>query len=84
MRDNEIRGFFAAPPLLRALLMTDAARVQASLASLRSIESASALLAPAELDRLMQLLPDVRVLWQYGLTECSRALILDTRAHPTS
>jgi len=82
VRDHAIRGFFAAPPLLRALLMTDAARVQAALSSLRSIESASAPLAPAELDQLMRLLPDVRVLWQYGLTECSRALILDTRAYP--
>lgn len=82
VRESGVRAFFAAPPLLRALMSAAPERVRRACATLRSIESASAPLSPEELDRLMSLLPDIDVYFQYGLTECSRACILDARAHP--
>ena len=82
LAEHAINGFFATPPVLRVLLRTPEARVREAARTLVSIESASAPLGAAELARLLELLPGVRVLFQYGLTECSRALILDARARP--
>jgi acyl-CoA synthetase (AMP-forming)/AMP-acid ligase II len=79
---REITGFFTAPPLVRALLRADPGRLAAAAASLRAIEIASAPVAAAELRTLAGRLPGVDVFLQYGLTECSRALILDVRRHP--
>ncbi len=82
IRGHRISGFFAPPPLLRLLMTAKPDRAEAATANLRSIESASAPVSAAELERLLQLLPHTNVFFQYGLTECSRACILDTRAHP--
>jgi long-chain acyl-CoA synthetase len=79
---HAITGFFAAPPLLRVLLRTREEKARRALRTLRSIESASAPLLPGELERLLRLLPGTSLFFQYGLTECSRAFILDARAHP--
>jgi acyl-CoA synthetase (AMP-forming)/AMP-acid ligase II/2-methylisocitrate lyase-like PEP mutase family enzyme len=76
-----ITGFFTAPPLLRALLRADPDKF-VGLTSLRSIEIASAPVSAAELERLGELFPAIDIYLQYGLTECSRALILDARRHP--
>lgn len=81
VRRFAITGFFTAPPLLRALLRA-APEHFTGLESLRSIEIASAPVSAAELQRLGELLPNIDIFLQYGLTECSRALILDARRHP--
>ncbi len=75
-------GFFTPPPLLRMLLASPRRRVQGALTSCISIELGSAAVAAQELETLIALLPWVQVFVHYGLTECSRAVILDTRTHP--
>lgn len=76
-----ISGLFTTPPLLRALLRAPE-RLRGVPDSFRSIEIASAPVSAAELARLGELLPSVAIHLQYGLTECSRALILDARKYP--
>jgi len=75
-------GFFTPPPLLRLLLASPVAPVQSALTGCRSIEIGSAAVSATELQRLMALLPRARVFVHYGLTECSRAVILDACSHP--
>ena len=77
-----ITGFYLPPPLVRMLLKSPADRVRPALAACRTIETGSAPLSGAEIAALLALLPNARVFVHYGLTECSRALILDARAHP--
>jgi acyl-CoA synthetase (AMP-forming)/AMP-acid ligase II len=77
-----ITGFFTPPPLVRLLFRLGPERLRAGLATCRSIELGSAPLAASELDQLCALVPEARVFFHYGLTECSRAVILDARAHP--
>ncbi len=74
-------GFFATPSLLRILLAAPAAQVASGLAGCRSVEFGSASLAAAELQAFLDLC-HARVLVHYGLSECSRATLLDARAHP--
>ncbi len=76
-----ITGMFTTPPLLRALLRAPE-RLRGVHEGFRSLEIASAPVSADELARLCELLPGVAVYLQYGLTECSRALILDAREHP--
>lgn len=76
-------GFFSPPPLVRLVLATPEARTRPALAGCRCIEIGSAAIAAEELGRLLDLAPAARVFVHYGLTECSRALILDARAHPS-
>lgn len=78
----QINGFFTTPPFIRMMLRTLPDKFAGRVDGLDSIEIASAPLAPDELLRLMDLFPNTRVFFQYGSTECSRALILDARAHP--
>lgn len=82
VRTRDVTAFFATPPLLRAIMMSPPEKVQRALGTLASIETASAPLGSQELARLMALLPSTRIFVQYGLTECSRALMFDTRAFP--
>ena len=77
-----ISGFFTTPPFIRMILATSPEKFSGRVDSLESIEIASAPLTSDELSRLMRLLPTTRVFFQYGSTECSRAFILDTSAHP--
>jgi acyl-CoA synthetase (AMP-forming)/AMP-acid ligase II len=77
-----ITGFFTPPPLLRILLRLEPARVRAALARCRSLETGSAPLTAAELTALSALLPETRLFFHYGLTECSRAVILDVARWP--
>ena len=79
---HAITGFFTTPPYVRALLRAAPGRVAAAVASLRSVEIASAPIHADELGQLGALLPGVDIFLQYGLTECSRALILDVRRDP--
>ncbi len=77
----EARGFFAPSPLVRMMLMASRARTDA-LARCHTIETGSAPLTSGEVRALMDAAPNARVFVHYGLTECSRAVILDARAHP--
>lgn len=74
-----VTGFFTTPPLIRSLLKASPEKISKMAGSCRSIEIASAPLSPDELDHLLSLFPGANVFFQYGLTECSRALILDSR-----
>lgn len=82
IEEHRITGFFTTPPFLRAILKTPAEKLESRARSLRSIEIASAPVTADELERLLQLLPQVDVWLQYGLTECSRAIMLDARRRP--
>lgn len=77
-----ISGFFTAPPVLRAILRAGPGKFAAAAASLRSIEIASAPVSAAELEQLAALFPAIDIYLQYGLSECSRAVILDVRRYP--
>ncbi len=78
----EATGFFTPPPLVRMLLASPRDSVRAALQHCRTIEIGSAAVAADELQALIELLPAARVYVHYGLTECSRAVILDTATHP--
>lgn len=77
-----VTGFFVPPPLLRMLLKLPAEKTQRSLGSCRSVEIGSAPASAAELRALLRLIPWSRIYYHYGLTECSRAFILDASARP--
>ncbi|MCY1064726.1 AMP-binding protein [Nannocystis sp. RBIL2] len=77
-----ITGFFTTPPVLRTLLRADPGKFAGKAETLRSIEIASAPVTAAELAQLGALFPKIDIYLQYGLTECSRALILDARKYP--
>ncbi len=82
VRRHGITGLFSPPPLLRYFLRASPAKVRSETAGMRSIEIGSASLAADELSALAGLFPTARVFYHYGLTECSRAFILDACAHP--
>lgn len=75
-------GFYMPPPMLRMLLKAPPEMVHRSLRNCRTIESGSAPLGPQELYEFLGHVPDARVFFHYGLTECSRAAILAAHAHP--
>ena len=81
MTTFKISGFFSTPPLIRMLLKTSSSRVKRNQQSLKSIEIASAPLSESDIQSLLDLFPGCNVYFQYGLTECSRALILDSRKY---
>ena len=79
---EKISGFYTPPPLARLLLQGETRAVRAALAGCRTLEIGSAPVSGEEVRGLLALLPRARVLVHYGLTECSRAVVLDARAHP--
>ena len=80
--DCKATGFFTPPPLVRMLLSSPAGQVTAALQHCRSIEIGSAAIQADELEAFTALVPKARVYVHYGLTECSRAVVLDTASHP--
>ncbi len=74
-----ITGFFSTPPLIRSLLQSDPEKIKSMTRNFRSIEIASAPLSSSEIKKLLEYFPTANVFFQYGLTECSRALILNSR-----
>jgi acyl-CoA synthetase (AMP-forming)/AMP-acid ligase II len=77
----QIHGFFMPPPLVRRLLDANLDDTRTLTSTCRTIEIGSAPLAALELFALMERIPSARVYVHYGLTECSRAVILDARRH---
>ncbi len=82
IEQHAITGFYTPPPLVRYLLMTSRDKVRSATATCRSIEIGSAPLAGTELREVMTIIPTARIFVHYGLTECSRAVILDARGYP--
>lgn len=82
IEQHAITGFYTPPPLVRYLLMTSHDKVRSATATCRSIEIGSAPLAGTELQEVMAIIPTARIFVHYGLTECSRAVILDARGYP--
>ncbi len=82
IRQRQAEGFYTPPPLVRMLLRDDPERVRKAMAGCRTLEIGSAPLNAAELEQLLALLPGARIFVHYGMTECSRAVILNARAHP--
>ena len=80
--DYRATAFFTPPPLVRMLLASSASKVREALENSRSIEIGSAAMTAGELHSFIALCRHTRVYFHYGLTECSRAVILDTSAHP--
>ncbi len=74
-------GFYTPPHLARYLLNADASRARAGLATIRNLEIGSAAITADELASLLALLPGTDIYVHYGLTECSRATVLDARTH---
>ncbi len=77
LNDGRATGFFTPPPLLRMLLASDEVKTRAALQHCRTIEIGSAAITADELAAFVGLVPDARVFVHYGLTECSRAVVLD-------
>ncbi len=77
-----VHGCYAPPPLWRMLLRAPETRARTALAGKRTLEVGSAPIAAHELERLLELAPAARVHVHYGLTECTRATLLDVRARP--
>ena len=82
MEEFSINGFFSSPPMIKMLLKMNPNRIKNKIFKLKSIEIASAPLTSSEISMLLKLFPKANVFFQYGLTECSRALILDSRKYP--
>jgi acyl-CoA synthetase (AMP-forming)/AMP-acid ligase II len=80
--DTGATGFFTPPPLVRMLLSNPADKVRSALQNCRTIEIGSAAMTADELRALTALAPQAHIFFHYGLTECSRAAILDASRHP--
>jgi fatty-acyl-CoA synthase len=77
----DINGFFLPPPSLRLILRSAPEIIREKFASVRTLEIGSAPFTAEELRRVAELIPTARVFFHYGLTECSRAIVLDVRAY---
>jgi fatty-acyl-CoA synthase len=76
-----ITGCFLPTPVLRLLLRSSPDAMLAMMSPMRSLELGSTPISAQELRRLCDSLPEARVFFHYGLTECSRASILKVREH---
>ncbi len=77
VQSYKVTGFFTPPPLIRLLLKYSSEKVREALLICRTIEIGSASLTVTELEQFMGLVPHAQVFTHYGLTECSRAVILE-------
>lgn len=82
VKNYQATGFFTPPPLVRMLLASPASKVSAALQQCRTIEIGSAAVTAEELQTFVALVPHAHVYVHYGLTECSRAVVLDAASHP--
>jgi acyl-CoA synthetase (AMP-forming)/AMP-acid ligase II len=82
LSSRDISGCFLPTPVLRLLLRGSPELIQSVLHTMRSLELGSTPITAQELTRVADQAPDSRLFFHYGLTECSRAVILDVREHP--
>ncbi|MBK7889882.1 MAG: acyl--CoA ligase [Bdellovibrionales bacterium] len=78
----KVNGFYTPPPFVRYLLMGPAEKIRAASTSLQSVEIGSAAISPQEISELIKLFPGAKFLVHFGLTESSRATILDCKKNP--
>ncbi len=81
MEEHQITGTYLPPPLARALLVASSSGAQSGLAHCRVLEIGSASILSHELESLASAFPNAKIYVHYGLTECSRATLLDYRSH---
>jgi long-chain acyl-CoA synthetase len=74
-----INGFFIPPPMLRLLLRSPPDVFRLAMKTVRSLELGSAPVTAAELRHVAEQIPSAKIFFHYGLTECSRAVILSVR-----
>ena len=73
-----ITGFYTPPPLIRYLLLSSTEKVMAATKTCKSIEIGSAPISKPEIQLLREKAPTANVFIHFGLTESSRATLLDT------
>jgi long-chain acyl-CoA synthetase len=76
MQTHRVTGLPGVPTMFAQILEIDGVR-DLDLSSLRYMTNAAAGIAPAQIRRLAELLPNARFFSMYGLTECTRACFLD-------
>lgn len=76
MREHRATGMPAVPTIIARLLQI-LPREGVDLSSLRYMTNAAAPLPPAHIQRMRELLPQMRLFSMYGQTECTRTCFLD-------
>jgi acyl-CoA synthetase (AMP-forming)/AMP-acid ligase II len=74
-------GLFIPPPLVPFLVRTPLPVVAQAFASCRTVEIGSALFPSVVIQALSARMPGADLFLHYGLTECSRAVVLEVGAH---
>ncbi len=82
MERHRITGFFSTPPFIRMILQTPPSRMEKPVKFCRNVEIASAPMYSDEICRLQERFTGAHIFMQYGLTECSRALMVNTTLRP--
>lgn len=82
IKKYEITGFFSTPPILRALLNIKKDTVSENVKSIKILEIGSASFSEVEIENLQKIFKNANIFIHYGLTESSRAFILDTNKYP--
>lgn len=83
IKKYEINGFFSTPPILRALLNAKNDTISENVKSIKILEIGSASFTEIEIKNLQKIFKNANIFIHYGLTESSRAFILDTKKYPT-
>ncbi|GEM_PF-624033 len=78
----KISSFYTPPPFLNYLLKADRSDIKEMTTTLRSIEIGSAPVSPDRIHQLSELFPGVTIYVHFGLTESSRATILNATIRP--
>jgi acyl-coenzyme A synthetase/AMP-(fatty) acid ligase len=76
----KISSFYTPPPFLHHLLKADHNDIKEMTTTLRSIEIGSAPVSPDRINQLANLFPGVTIYVHFGLTESSRATLLNATA----
>ena len=75
----QIDGFYGPPSFIRYILMDSSERALRSCGRCRTVEVGSASISVAELKKMLLIFSNAKVLVHFGLTESSRATVLDCR-----
>lgn len=78
----QIDGFYSPPSFIRYILMDSSERALRSCSRCRTVEVGSASISVAELKKMLLIFFNAKVLVHFGLTESSRATVLDCRENP--
>lgn len=78
----DITGFYTPPPLIRYLLLSSTEKVQKATKKCISVEIGSAPISKPEIAQLFEKIPTANVFIHFGLTESSRATLVDTKNNP--